>query len=987
MIRAAVLLLTVLTGFAGLVYEVAWQKYLAALLGSHGEATAAVLAIFLGGLSLGYALFGRASRWLVERSRLRSRPARLLYFYAIVEAGIGLYALLFPTLFGAFQRISLFVPHGNAGLGFAFDVGLSALLIGPPTMLMGGTIPILTLALAGDLKQATRIHALVYGFNTAGAFAGALAGGFFLIPLLGLDGVVYAMGCLNLVAAAVFAQLDRRAGSIELDLAAPSAVDPVTRFAAWASVSLLAGFAMMALQTTFNRVGALAFGASQFTFAVIVAVFVACIALGSLAVSAIGNIPRGLVVGSQWLLVLLLFPLYLAMEDAGYWAHVIRILFYPSDMAFYAYSLLNFEAVFLVLFVPIGLSGALLPLLFHELRREVRDLGSVAGRLYAWNTFGSLLGALFGGYLLLFWLDLHHVYRIAMAALAVSASILTVLVLRPMPRLAVPVRFVVPVVLISTLGAIALLPAWSPDKLSMGLFRIRSEGLFSFAGSERYYAKRDIGVVVSYDDGPTSTVAVIDPDESAENRSIVVNGKSDGALQSDYPTMALTALIPALMAESHENVFVIGYGTGVTTGEIASLDATRTVTVAEISHGVIDAAPLFDHGNLAASKNPKVSIRSGDAYRALLRSREVYDVILSEPSNPWVIGVEMLYSREFLEAALERLAPGGVYAQWFHSYETDSEVVALVLRTYASVFPHVSVWYTQGFDMLLLGFNRVDRALDVEALEERFRRADFAAGFARVGIENFAQLAAHELVPLGTINVVEQPGEVHTLRHPLLSYRAARAFFRGRMGSLAPHQSRAQERIAMRNSLLRRHAKGRTPIPEELLLAAAQESCRFNQNRHCGTFFALWSLYYPRSPTLKQALLAKRQQGSEASRYLTPQSLATLKFLFGGAEPDAGKVYSAAEAERLTGRFRRHYHHAVPFRRDRLDEIWDRCREADCEERRIRAEADIGIPHGGFDARAGESSRRKDPERVSRTAFSSIVSLPTPPTHRLAARN
>jgi len=987
MIRLVVLLLTVLTGFAGLVYEVAWQKYLAALLGSHGEATAAVLAIFLGGLSLGYALFGRASRWLVERSLVRSLPTRLFYCVAIVEAGIGLYALLFPTLFGVFQRISLFVPHGNAGFGFAFDVGLSALLIGPPTVLMGGTIPILTLALAGDLKQATRIHALVYSFNTAGAFAGALAGGFFLIPLWGLDGVIYAMGIVNLVAAAIFAQLERHTGSIELDLTAPAAVDPVARFAAWASVSLLAGFAMMALQTTFNRVGALAFGASQFTFALIVAVFVACIALGSLAVSMIGNIPRGLVVGSQWLLVLLLFPLYLAMEDAAYWAHVIRILFYPSDTAFYAYYLLNFQAVFLVLFVPIGLSGALLPLLFHELRREVRELGAVAGRLYAWNTFGSLLGALFGGYLLLFWLDLHHIYRIAMAALAVGASILTVLVLRPVPRFAVPVKFVVPVLLIPTLGAIALLPAWSPEKLSAGLFRARNEGLFSFLGPEKFFAERDIGVVVFYDDGPTSTVTVVDPGGSAENRSIVVNGKSDGALLSDYPTMALTALIPALMAESHENVFVIGYGTGVTTGEIASLDATRTVTVAEISHGVIDAAPLFEGGNLAASKNPKVSIRSGDAYRTLLRSREVYDVIISEPSNPWVIGVEMLYSREFLEAARERLAPGGVYAQWFHAYETDSEVVSLVLRTYASVFPHVSIWYTQGADMLLLGFNRVDRALDVEALEERFARSDFAAAFARVGIENFAQLAAHELVPLGTLHALEQAGEIHTLRHPLLSYQAARAFFRGRMGSLVPHQSRAQERIAIQNSLLRRHARGKRPLPEDIILAAAQESCRFNHNHHCGTFFALWSLHYPQSPTLKQALLAKRQQGSEASRHLTPQNLAMLKLLFGQAEPGVAKRYSAAEAERLTGRFRRHYHHVVPFRRDRLDEIWDRCREADCEERRIRAEDGIGIRHGEFDARTGASFRREDPERVSRTAFFSIVGLPTPQTHRLAARN
>ncbi|MBW2494257.1 MAG: hypothetical protein JRE43_05865, partial [Deltaproteobacteria bacterium] len=583
MIRLVALLLTVLTGFSGLVYEVAWQKYLATLLGSHGEATAAVLAIFLGGLSLGYALFGRASRWLVERARLFSRRARLLYFYAIVEAGIGLYALLFPSLLGIFQRISLFVPHGNAGLGFAFDVGLSALLIGPPTVLMGGTIPILTLALAGDLRHATRIHALVYGFNTAGAFAGALAGAFLLIPWLGLDGVVYAMGFANLFAAAIFAALDRRADGIELDIATPSAVEPVARFAAWASVSLLAGFAMMALQTTFNRVGALAFGSSQFTFASIVAVFVACIAFGSLAVSALGNIPRALVVGSQWLLVLLLFPLYLSMEDAAYWAHVIRVLFYPIDPAFHAYHLVNFQAVFLVLCVPIGLSGALLPLLFHALRREVRELGSVAGRLYAWNTLGSLLGALLGGYLLLFWLDLHHIFRIAMLALALGASILTVLVFRSLPR------FVVPVILIPTLGAIALLPAWSAERLSAGLFRSRSEGSFSFLGPDAMFAGRDIGTVITYDDGPTSTVTVTDPVGSSENRSILVNGKSDGALVSDYPTMALTALIPAIMAESHENCFVIGFGTGVTTGELAALDDTRSVKVAEIAHGVIEA--------------------------------------------------------------------------------------------------------------------------------------------------------------------------------------------------------------------------------------------------------------------------------------------------------------------------------------------------------------------------------------------------------------
>ena len=214
MVRLIALLLTVLTGFAGLVYEVAWQKYLAALLGSHGEATAAVLAIFLGGLSAGYALFGRMTRRVLERARRRGQRPQLLSFYACVEAGIGVYALLFPILFGFAQKLSLLGPLDHDALGFAFDVVVSALLIGPPAVLMGGTIPILTLALAGDFARATRVHAWIYGTNTLGAFAGALAGGFWLIPLLGLDGVVRAMGGLNLAAALIFAALEWRAGAL-----------------------------------------------------------------------------------------------------------------------------------------------------------------------------------------------------------------------------------------------------------------------------------------------------------------------------------------------------------------------------------------------------------------------------------------------------------------------------------------------------------------------------------------------------------------------------------------------------------------------------------------------------------------------------------------------------------------------------------------------------------------------------------------------------
>jgi spermidine synthase len=174
-VRPLVLALTVVTGFTGLAYEVTWQKYLSILLGAYSEATAAVLGLFLGGLSLGYWLFGALTRSLVARGRESGRPAPLLRVYGAVEAGIGAPCLLFPRYFALVRGASVSLPTGAGPLAFAVDVALAALSIVPPATLMGGTIPILTQALARSLADATRVHALVYASNTAGAFAGTLA--------------------------------------------------------------------------------------------------------------------------------------------------------------------------------------------------------------------------------------------------------------------------------------------------------------------------------------------------------------------------------------------------------------------------------------------------------------------------------------------------------------------------------------------------------------------------------------------------------------------------------------------------------------------------------------------------------------------------------------------------------------------------------------------------------------------------------------------
>src|SRR5262249_7484881 len=243
-------------------------------------------------------------------------------------------------------------------------------------------------------------------------------------------------------------------------------------------------------------------------------------------------------------------------------------------------------------------------------------------------------------------------------------------------------------------GLCALLPG-SALWFSSGLFRVRKADEHTYDGPRAIEAagfQGRGGDLIFYDDDPAITAAVIDSSGAERVRSIINNGKNDGSTLVDYPTMALAAIVPALLSERPQRAFVIGFGTGVTVGELTQMSTIESVKVVEISQGVIRAAPLFDFANFDVTRNPKVTVERSDAYRALLRSRERYDVIVSEPSNPWGTGVEMLFSAEFLAAARSRLTPTGIYVQWMHTYEVDAETIALVLRTYAAVFDRIAVW-------------------------------------------------------------------------------------------------------------------------------------------------------------------------------------------------------------------------------------------------------------------------------------------------------
>ncbi|MGH7287035.1 MAG: fused MFS/spermidine synthase, partial [Myxococcota bacterium] len=937
MTRAVALLLTFLTGFSGLVYEVTWQKYLATLLGSHSEATAAVLGLFLGGLAAGYAVFGWVARLAVERASRKGHEPPLLRIYGAAEMSIGLWALAFPFLFGGVQRISFWLPPGHEAASFAFDVVLCLFLLAPPTILMGGTIPILTQALTRGLADATRIHAFIYAFNTAGAFAGSLAAGFVLIQWLGLDGVLRAMGVVNLFAGAVFLALGWRAPQ-HAATAAPSETPgtraPLMRFASLATVALLAGFAMMILQTTFNRVAGLALGSSHFTFAMVVAVFVLCIALGSFSVSALPRIPAWLVAASQWLLVGLLVAIYLAIPDAGYAAHVLRSFFRDVPEGFYPYQASVFLIILAILIVPVGLSGALLPLLFHHLRNEIGDLGRMAGSLYSWNTVGSLLGALLGGYVLLFWVDLQHVYRIALASLAIGAGILSV-------RVARAPRSVSAGITLAVLVGIGLLPEWDPMSTAIGRFRQRRPTDATFAGAQAFTkAHNQDTALLFHDDDPVNTVAVLER-TSKGSRSILNNGKSDGSTVGDYPTMCYAGLLPALLTDDPARSFVIGWGMGVTAGELGSLDDTREVMVAEISPGVIEAAPLFRTANQQADTNPKVQILRHDAYRALLRSEGHFGVIASEPSNPWVTGVEMLYSKEFLEAARSRLTPGGVYAQWFHLYEVDEASVEIVARTYASVFDQVAVWLAQGPDIILMGLNSPQGYPDLETIRARSERPDYRAALARCGAETFPELLSHELLPPGMLRAGHVAGELHTLRRPILSQTAARAFFAGRRVNL-PTLAGGPDADGKRPGALmtQQFPDG---IPEEVTASVTKHICKLQRVNECATWLARWRSDYPDSEDANGFDPGSVAAGLAKNEVLQPQSIERIEKLFLGELPPTPRAKSPlSRAAMITNMFAIHYVHAIPFDRGILGSAWSGCTgrgdvAVNCQHARLRA--------------------------------------------------
>ncbi len=686
-----ILLLFFCSGATALVYEVVWSKFLSQMLGSTIYAQTVVLAVFMGGLAIGNRLFGR----------LADRLQQPVQMYGLLEISIGLYAILFPWLDRAADALFIKVGSGiadNTALLTAWKGALSAGLLLGPTILMGGTLPLMASWLQRSSMDAGRRSARFYSVNSLGAVAGSAMAGFWLVYHYGMVATLYYTAAANFLlgAAAVFMS---RAGWIQLSRPAEAAGPVKPKIAAPGTLRLaglivaITGGVSMGLEVLASRSLALIFGSSLQSFAIVLMAFILGIGLGSAWVAS----PSRQIRSSEGMIILLLclaggWVALLVFNIEGWvdfyrWA---RTGLNRSEVGYLYNLLLNSSISLVVLGLPAALIGAVLPLMIRAVSREGVPLGEHVAALLTWNTLGAVVGVLMTGFVLMPSIGLRSAFGVLALVLAAVGLILAV---RQRNRWAAAGAAAV-CIFVSSLFVFGD-QGWKLV-ISSGVFR-ETESVYD--PTVRQQLKQTVKVRF-YEDAPDATVSVVQlPDRIA----LSINGKPDASTGvQDLPTQFLLGHLPMLANPTAKDVFILGLGSGITTAAVLSYPVEQVV-VAENCEPVIRAARLFQTSNRDAIADPRTRVMIEDGRTLLKLLPQQYDAIITEPSNPWSAGVGSVFSKDFYNLAACRLKPGGLMVQWFHIYEMQDEIILLLLRTFGSVFPYMEVWDPTGGDIILIG--------------------------------------------------------------------------------------------------------------------------------------------------------------------------------------------------------------------------------------------------------------------------------------------
>jgi spermidine synthase len=701
------------SGFCALVYQIAWQREFRLIFGASTAASAAVVAVFMGGLGLGAAAIG-------PRADRRRRP---LLFYAVLEAVVALTAAATPPLL-ALARLTYLGAGGTVVLGDAGGTAIRLLLDGlvllPPTFVAGGTLGAAARAVEHEGDRRRRGTALLYGTNTLGAVVGCLAATFWLLEALGTRSTLWLAAAVNLAVAVLAGALGLRASAAPggpADVAEegerPTAAPPRFVLAAAAVV----GFAFFLMELVWYRMLGPILGGTVYTFGLVLAVALAGIAAGGLAYSAVfARRPVGLpAFAATCLLEAAAIALPYVLGDG---VALLALDLRPAAGSLLRAYLPGWTLVTAIVVLPASIvAGLQFPLLVALLGEGRTRVARHLGRAYFWNTVGGIAGSLAGGFGLLPLLTAPGCWQ-AVALLLAGLALAAVAVDRRAGRAMALAGAGAAVVVGALLLADGPTAVWRHSAIGAGRANAPPSPT---PNAQRAWVNDMRRSIVWEKEGVESSVAV----QAIAGLSFVVNGKVDGNARNDAPTQVMSGMLGAILRPGARRSLVVGLGTGSTAGWLAAVPGMERTDVVELEPAILDVARQCAPVNHDAMANPRMQVITGDAREVLMVGRGRYDLVFSEPSNPYRAGIASLFTREFYEAVASRLEPGGLFLQWVQAYEVDEWTVSTVVATLASVFPEVEVWQVNHIDLLLVASGRPLRH-DAADLRARMREEPFA---------------------------------------------------------------------------------------------------------------------------------------------------------------------------------------------------------------------------------------------------------------------
>ena len=824
-----------ISGVAGLIYQVAWAKSLGLFFGNTVYAISTVLAVFLGGLALG-------SDWIGRRSARWEDPILL---YSLLELGIaGLGALSLASLAGVralYVQAYPWIGNSSAMRGALRFLGAALILI-PPTFLMGGTLPVLVRGLRSQTTTLRGRVSRLYWLNTVGAVVGALAAGFWLLRVAGVRGTVLTAVMLNLVAGIVALRMRQRVPPAEVISKTPKARETVAPRKLLLASFAFVGATAMAYEIAWTRLLVIMFGSSTYAFTLMLATFLAGIALGSALFELWAKRRMATIRGFEMTQTFTALAGLLFLCSFPYLPDVVVAVLRATGSSFRGLLLAQAFASAIAMLPAATLFGFNFPLVVALLAEPQTELGAesaTVGRAYAANTSGAIAGAMLAGFWLLPWIGAFR-----LVALAAGVNLLLAFALGVARKVAwVPLG--VKLAILTALIAI----------VASSAFYNRALATF---GSALYYSRHAPGVslqemaetndVLFAADGPNATVAVI---QSEDYLALQINGKVD-ASNLDTRTQLLLGHLPAFFHPRPRRVLVIGFGSGMTLAALARYPEIERLDCVEIEPRVIHAAGFLEKFNGGILRDPRVHVILDDARNFLATTRERYDVISSEPSNPWMAGIANLYTTEFYREAAARLTPGGLFVQWVQGYSLDSSDLRMVFRTFASEFPRVTLWRGEVGDYLLLGTSS-EKPLSLDRLRALWSQPYLREDFQRLDLERpEGLLAYHELDDADLRRLV--PGALlNTDDRTLLEFRAPETVFAVNLAD----QNRTMI-AAVRSNLLPQDV---SEIQQTTaLLAAAETSATFGDRERASAFL---QPLFQSNPPLTALLLRGRLELDE----------------------------------------------------------------------------------------------------------------------------